>query len=572
MILKSRPGPLGKSCLTCKRRHKKCDQRQPICKRCEVGGFQCLGYEHNRRGIVHTSWPESLHQLAVPNNRISSPDLTLSVSQCDQGATQGVCLSEEQPGDTSTTPLQLELSIPHTLNEAIDNSIISDKFSTPGPVSSRTCRVEDYLRLFASISACKSADGPLSILHKIINLQAQLYYSPLDPLKTFFNSQWIFEYLLEQSDKMMDRWYFKPTNYLRKHFQKNVIIRLQNSNLTRWIALVGMGVLESFITGDMSQICLHNSWIGYIEGSLKQELSLDLSPQAIRDRLSDWVHITLLKTMLIHSSNTYKVLRGITPAFLQLAFSNPTLWSRNRGLTSVPLSTILTCEAHELSYFALIDCTCAMALGLPQQIEYDTTIHSSSSNYSSHQWAHSSPTEFQLALADINACRDQSPHSRDWREIEKCLVEWRSQPCQYTFTESWMTVAWYAVQESWRLALLAYLYMAVCNTPSDDIRVQTCIKQVLQIIGTVRQDEPSDLNLSFFVHYLIVGICARSEAHRKIVRDKLSDLSVTKLWVMRASDFVPVLDHLWHGAAAGGRPVRWGDYKLSREAMLPVIS
>jgi hypothetical protein len=149
--------------------------------------------------------------------------------------------------------------------------------------------------------------------------------------------------------------------------------------------------------------------------------------------------------------------------FLQLAFSDPTLWSNANDIAYVPLWSLLTSETHEIAYFALLDCTCAMAFGLPQHVEYDTRIYSLPSYNSSHQWSHNSPTEFQLVLADINACRDHSPNARDWKQIERHLLTWQSRPGEYAFTESWMLVAWYAVQESWRLALLVYLYMVNCG-------------------------------------------------------------------------------------------------------------
>ncbi|KAG8683456.1 hypothetical protein FRC08_014275, partial [Ceratobasidium sp. 394] len=41
----NRPGPIGKSCLTCRRRRKKCDQTRPFCERCTKGKFECLGYD-----------------------------------------------------------------------------------------------------------------------------------------------------------------------------------------------------------------------------------------------------------------------------------------------------------------------------------------------------------------------------------------------------------------------------------------------------------------------------------------------------------------------------------------------
>lgn len=41
---------------------------------------------------------------------------------------------------------------------------------------------------------------------------------------------------------------------------------------------------------------------------------------------------------------------------------------------------------------------------------------------------------------------------------------------------------------------------------------------------------------------------------------------ITGFW--RGSDFVPVLDHLWHGAGAGGRPIRWSDYIASHQSVI----
>lgn len=45
----------------------------------------------------------------------------------------------------------------------------------------------------------------------------------------------------------------------------------------------------------------------------------------------------------------------------------------------------------------------------------------------------------------------------------------------------------------------------------------------------------------------------------------------TRFWLLRSVEFVPVLDDLWHGAAANGRPIKWSDYVRSREKVLPVV-
>lgn len=570
MLAKARPGPLGTSCLTCRRRHKKCDLRQPICKRCEMGRYECEGYGHNKRGPARKARSEA-SQTAIQDVSSSSRSIS-SGSELERVPS----LPGDRSEDTLTTSSPGSFTFPDLSIEKSDSESAGDD-SVSSLASNQVTRVEDYLRHFASQTTHQGRVGPLSILRKIINLQAQLPYYPMDPLKTFLTNPWFVDYLLDQFDNIMDHWYFKPVNYPRKRFRKDVVSRLQNSPFTRWIALIGMSVMESTISGDMSQDLLHTTWIGYIQGSLRCELASDLGPQKTQERRSDWIHVSVMKTMITHSSSTYHVLRGTAPIFLQVAFSDPTLWPNGCDLTGVPFSNILYSESHELAYFALLDCTYAMASGLPQQVEYDTThytrpiISSAYANHSSHQWAHSSPSEFQLVLADINACRDKSPMARDWEDIERWLLTWQSQPAEYEFPESWMTIGWYAVQESWRLALLAYLYMAVCGASSDDPRIQSCIKQILQVVGTIKKHGKSDANVSFFVQYLIVGICARSEAHRKVTRDRLLAPRETKLWLLRASDFVPVLDHLWHGAAAGGRPVKWEDYVRSREAVLPIV-
>ncbi|KAH7338117.1 hypothetical protein B0J17DRAFT_660848, partial [Rhizoctonia solani] len=134
-----------------------------------------------------------------------------------------------------------------------------------------------------------------------------------------------------------------------------------------------------------------------------------------------------------------------------------------------------------------------------------------------------------------------------------------------------MVVAWLAVQESWRLTLLTYLYLAVCGVSSDEPRVQPCVSQILQVLSAVRKHDSPSVSIPFFIQYLMAGICANRENHRRIVRIKLSNISENQLWRLRGTDFVPVLDHLWHGAGSDGRSIKWCDYIQSRKALIPLV-
>ncbi|KAJ1305323.1 hypothetical protein OPQ81_000343 [Rhizoctonia solani] len=529
MTRTNRPGPRGTSCLTCKRRHKKCDQRLPVCERCETGGFDCLGYEHNL-------------DTRFRGYRRKQPPPILPGPPGPEGS---ACLELESPGVSASSS---------SMGRSPEDATRTLTLNCSNPV---------HMNLYNGGTPDLSISG----------LYVQLPYYSFDPLKTFLTSPSFDDYLLAQHGKLMDQWYFKPANIQKEAFQEGIVTHLQSSleGFSRWIALIGMGICEAFMTGDTSQDQLHGLWTAHIENFLKRELLYGTNSRESHSQRRDWVHVSLLRTLVTHNSNLYQVLRSLTPAFLQLVFSDPTLWPSESGFNYVPLLNVLAFGSHELAYFALIDCTCAMAFGVPQQVEYDTVMYALPGSSPLHQWAHGSPIEFQVVLADINACRDKSPVARNWRDIEKFLEAWQPRPGELTFTESWMTVAWYAVQESWRLALLSYLYLAVCNASSNDPRIQSCVRQLLQVVGTVKKHKASSVEVSFLVQYLIAGICARSETHRKIVRERLEKPKDPKLWVIRGSDFVPVLDHLWHGAAVDGRPVKWSDYVSSREAVLPIV-
>jgi hypothetical protein len=73
---------------------------------------------------------------------------------------------------------------------------------------------------------------------------------------------------------------------------------------------------------------------------------------------------------------------------------------------------------------------------------------------------HGIPLEFQITIAEINACRDKSPYAPSWKEIEHKLITWQTRPSEYDPSwESQVIIAWFAVEESWRHTLLVYLYL-----------------------------------------------------------------------------------------------------------------
>ena len=130
------------------------------------------------------------------------------------------------------------------------------------------------------------------------------------------------------------------------------------------------------------------------------------------------------------------------------------------------------------------------------------------------------------------------------------------------------------------------MVQGMCGVSSGDVRVQRPVKQIVQLARTV---EPgAQLELHMFLPCLIVrplsiphfnslitpnqqaATAARHESHRALLRTKVHAARNENIWIIRGADFVPVLDHLWHGVGAGGAPVMWDDYVNSRCVVLPI--
>jgi hypothetical protein len=125
---------------------------------------------------------------------------------------------------------------------------------------------------------------------------------------------------------------------------------------------------------------------------------------------------------------------------------------------------------------------------------------------------------------------------------------------------------------------------------SADPRIETAVRQVVQLGRTIETGSSFELHLmvpslvvcsvlpesaELSAHNLIqAGVAARWEKHRAALRSKVACGLLRKVnpqvLPIRGSDFIAVLDHLWHGAGSDGNPVTWEDYVGSRCAVLPV--
>ncbi|QRV82567.1 Fungal specific transcription factor domain [Ceratobasidium sp. AG-Ba] len=295
-----------------------------------------------------------------------------------------------------------------------------------------------------------------------------------------------------------------------------------------------------------------------------------LASNEVHSQLSGTLEVKLLALRTTNSMDSIHFVSTYAPIFLELVRSNPDLCPSHDS-ASIPLARVLTSGRYELGHFILLDLVCPMAYGVPPVLDYDTSLPPSESNARLHDWINGCPLEMKLILANINkhvAWARVLP-SPDWRPLEQQLLSWQPRLHSVAQEESWKRIARLAVQESWRQALLIYLYMAVCGVASNDPRVASSVRQVFQVVDTVKPRLQTVTSGQFLMQQFIAGICTPHEKQRAQVRSKLSNVIETMIWLFPVSKFVPVLDHLWHGAAAEGRPILWRDYVDSRKAVIP---
>lgn len=167
-------------------------------------------------------------------------------------------------------------------------------------------------------------------------------------------------------------------------------------------------------------------------------------------------------SMIANSQAAYSLLQQTLPIFVQLASKYSHLWSPNR--------TILISQAlyrppnYYICKFVFYDTMAALALARSPLVQYDTrssyNAWSSGKNGKALEWVYGCSLQIVVFVAKINAWRVGAGVERwieDWREVEGEVIRWA--PLMDYVDDSIGQVMRLAVQESWRHAVLIYLYM-----------------------------------------------------------------------------------------------------------------
>ncbi|CAE6365235.1 unnamed protein product [Rhizoctonia solani] len=362
-------------------------------------------------------------------------------------------------------------------------------------------------------------------------------------------------------------WFTIPPTPVRN----SMMDRLRGSKTMIWAMYLSANLFKELgenPNGTEVSKCI--GWITKLEEKIGSCFYSSSTLQDAADSLLAQLELAFLRFASISVTSGYTVLQRALPKFICLLATNPDLYMEHpNGNLVVSFPRALSSSQYELKRFLMYDTATALVLGIPPLVEYG---YDGECDPASHglEWVHGVPIALAEIIAQVNSWRAGSRVTPldDWEILERRVLVWEPQLAvsegENYGTES---VARLAVQEGWRHVALIYIYMGMCGVSSHDSRVQASIRQIVEL-GKIVANLP--IGVHMFMHCVVVGLGARYEKHRSMVRDRLLSFKGARVWFFRGPEFSLVLEHLWHGAGAGGAPVIWDDYIQSRRIMLPI--
>ncbi|EUC54700.1 fungal Zn(2)-cys(6) binuclear cluster domain protein, putative [Rhizoctonia solani AG-3 Rhs1AP] len=573
-LYKSTYGPQGLSCLTCRQRRKKCDRTRPVCKRCIKGQFRCLGYDNDppeallaecqltqtaeRLDPANVSsgpreMPIQVRSAEVQSGNIlvSSPTFIFGSLDENPGATPSHGSSAhlgsfDRSGIAITSTGILELSPQsHRGSKDLPDMNELEAFNQTWPQEQSQCLVRT--RTFDPGTTRSYSTFRLNI-PRAVNANAQMRGD-------------YFTFILSEYEIHRLRKFFKPPPM---PLSSGLAARMKRSNTILGFMYLGAKVFEALSGRPIDAVwkCCKR-WIASFDRQLTNHSPWRPSIKESEDRLTGLLELAYLTFLVVDTVAGYALIKRALPLFLHLVSNDLELCSERSGQLVVSLPRALLTSRYEIKRFVFYDMMCALVLGVMPLAEYDpgeplVVMYPPLPT----EVFHGIPIEWILIIGHIWA------RTSDWRNLETQILSWGPRISDIWSEESIELVFRIAIQESWRHAILVYIYMNVCGVDSLDQRVQASVKQIVRLMEVVHVP-PMDVHLS--TPCIIAGIAARYETQRALIYQKLLSFRNTHIWVLRGADFAPILKHLWHGAGVNGGGVTWCDYINSRCALLPLL-
>ncbi|CAE6428203.1 unnamed protein product [Rhizoctonia solani] len=476
------PGPTATSCLTCKRRHKKCDRSKPFCERCLKGGHVCLGYEQKKPNRTDRFLPSdptretnsSSLQLGSLNSSLSPPPRVSETGSC-WNTNVDTLGNGGSKGSTDNCHHQFnsKTSAPDVAGQTIALSLGYEPqkdFSGSFSWFDDDCLIYDTFPPARSTTRMTGTRLPQSSQVNTTVFQ-QPHYTLDTPLTLTLTSEIprgvsitpsdvrnIVDYVLSHYDRVRSTMYFNPQGDPIERMRRIVVWRLSTCAFARGGMLIDAKIRDSVLEErDCSYDREFARWIEGFEQAVRERLDQLTTSEELRERLIDSLEIFFAKSVILGATVTYRLFCQFAPKFLQIVNHTTPLRSAQHDST-VSIAHLLASPFYKCADYMFMDIVGSMVYGLPQVLEYNTDINLSHTRLHPVEWHNCLPGKLLVVLAKLNVFRDGG--IGDWQELEQWLVRWEPRPgFKPRGLDSCKSIAWFALQEAWRHILLIYLYL-----------------------------------------------------------------------------------------------------------------
>lgn len=585
--MKHTRGPLPSSCLTCRRRRTQCDKTRPACSRCLTSGIVCLGYNHIP-AVESPSFYTFSSEYRSTTKPHSHPKTQSLAGPPEILSSAGSRASKSVNNHAHRDSEGSQLVVSGVQVNYRENLPVLDIHAQP-PAQSHLGPARPTFSGPPSDGSPPSVnDNPAQSTFSLFNMAMML----VDPATLFrlpptrrrlpdpALSGEILEFIMSQYVPVLEVVLFKPTSSLLEMARKDMTMSVCSSNLARYrySTYIGARILQTLTKdGKRADLRYLRSCLSRLEQQLWIKSTNESTIDELIDSLAAGLELVFLNFFTSNSQGGYTLLRNLIPTVLQIALSDLDLWSFQPNRSGISLAHALNIPHPEIYRFALTDALTSLTFGVPLLLQYDTSLPQGpvalfETKVSPAIVAPELAPEFTMMIIKISSWRsknpDQSAPEDVWKPIETEAWAYQQSVDVPIEAGTLYSVARMAIIEGWRHAILIYLYMGMCGVASNDPRVQSSTKQIMKLLQIVREDWNASSH--FFVPCLMASICTPSEKYRAELNDAFLNVEDTKPWLFKAMGCKPVINHLWHGAAANGRPVRWEDYVNSRRAMLHI--
>ncbi|CAE6467022.1 unnamed protein product [Rhizoctonia solani] len=242
----------------------------------------------------------------------------------------------------------------------------------------------------------------------------------------------------------------------------------------------------------------------------------------------------------------------------------------------VNLPNILLSGNINLQNFVVIDILLSVTMARPMLFKYDTsytpdTYHRMMSGECGFEWLYGIPDQFIVLFAWINSLAEDYGSNVDPQYVSRIEDEIRDAKTRSSTTnpgaDPVRTIRRAAVQECWRQAMYAYLYLVLCRARADDPRIRKAAKSFVRLVGGVEAGRNPDFFL--FIPIITIGAFLQKEQDRELIRTRLLGLRECSIPGVAGNVCLRALTEVWKQADTEQQAPKWSDltaayYRLIR--------